>query len=225
MSDVIQLTAEPRERTGKEAARALRKTKMVPAIVYGGKEEPVKIALVEREIKRELEMNPRFFSSVVSINLGRKKIQVIPREAQTHPVKGHPLHLDFLRAAKGSTVTVEVPVHFLNEEKCPGLRRGGVLNIVRREIELVCPVEAIPDQIDVDLAGIEIGDSVHISAVTLPANVTPTITDRDFTICAVVGRGPAADEEEGEAGEAEAPREERAAEVEAEAETEAETED
>jgi len=206
MSDVVQLTAEPRERTGKEAARALRKTHMVPAIVYGGKEEPLKIALVEREIKRELEMNPRFFSSVVALNLNGQTIQVVPREAQTHPVKGLPLHVDFLRAAKGSTVTVEVPVHFLNEETCPGIRRGGVLNIVRREIELVCPVEAIPEQIDVDLAEVDIGDSVHISAVTLPANVTPTITDRDFTICAVVGRGPAAEEagEAGEAGETEA---------------------
>lgn len=203
MSDAVQLTAEKRERTGKEAARALRKTAKVPAIVYGGKEEPMKISLVAREIKRELEMNPRFFSSVVALKLGGKTIQVVPREAQTHPVKGDPLHVDFLRAAKGSTVTVEVQVHFLNEEKCPGIRRGGVLNIVRREIELVCPVEAIPEQIDVDLATIEIGDSVHISAITLPPNVTPTITDRDFTICAVVGRGPSGEEEEegGEEGE------------------------
>lgn len=200
MSDAIQLTAETRDRTGKEAARALRKQQKVPAIVYGGKEEPQKIALVEREIKRELEMNPRFFSSIVVLNLGGQTIQVVPREAQLHPVKGHPLHVDFLRAAKGSTVTVEVPVHFLNEERCPGIRRGGVLNIVRREIELVCPVEAIPERIDVDLLTVEIGDSVHISAVTLPPNVTPTITDRDFTICAVVGRGPAGGED-GEAGE------------------------
>jgi len=207
MSEAIPLTAEKRERTGKEAARALRKTAMVPAIVYGGKEEPMKIALVEREIKRELEMNPRFFSSVVALKIGGKTIQVVPREAQTHPVKGHPLHVDFLRAAKGSTVTVEVPVHFLNEERCPGIRRGGVLNIVRREIELVCPVEAIPAQIDVDLANVEIGDSVHISAITLPANVTPTITDRDFTICAVVGRGPSGGEEEDEATEAAEPEE------------------
>lgn len=203
MSEPIQLTAEPRERTGKEAARALRKLHLVPAIVYGGKEQPQKIALVEREIKRELEMNPRFFSSVVALNIDGKTIQVVPREAQLHPVKGHPLHVDFLRAAKGSTVTVEVPVHFLNEERCPGIRRGGVLNIVRREIELVCPVEAIPERIDVDLATVDIGDSVHISAVTLPANVTPTITDRDFTICAIVGRGPAGEEEgaEGAGGE------------------------
>jgi large subunit ribosomal protein L25 len=206
MSEVVQLTAEPRERTGKEAARALRKTKMVPAIVYGGKDEPMKIALVEREIKRELEMNARFFSSVVALNLNGKSIQVVPREAQTHPVNGLPLHVDFLRAAKGSTVTVEVPVHFLNEETCPGLRRGGVLNIVRREVELLCPVEAIPENIEVDLAKVEIGDSVHISAVDLPSNVTPTITDRDFTICAIVGRGPAAEEtgEEGEEAEGEA---------------------
>ncbi len=195
MSDAVQLTAEKRERTGKEAARALRKTAKVPAIVYGGKEEPMKISLVAREIKRELEMNPRFFSSVVALKLGGKTIQVVPREAQTHPVKGDPLHVDFLRAAKGSTITVEVPVQFLNEDKCPGIKRGGVLNIVRREIELVCPVEAIPEQIEVDLGAIEIGDSVHISAVTLPDNVTPTITDRDFTICAVVGRGPSGGEE------------------------------
>lgn len=201
MSDTINLTAEPRERNGKEAARALRKLGKVPAIVYGGHEEPLKVALVLREISRELEMNPRFFSSVVALNLNGRMIQVVPREAQLHPVKGHPLHVDFLRAAKGSTVTVEVPVHFLNEEICPGIKRGGVLNIVRREIELVCPVEAIPERIDVDLAKVEIGDSVHISAVTLPANVTPTITDRDFTICAVVGRGPSGGDE-AEDGEA-----------------------
>ncbi len=204
MSDVIQLTAERRERTGKEAARALRKQHKVPAIVYGGQDEPWKIALVEREIKRELEMNPRFFSSVVALNLGGATLQVIPREAQVHPVKGHPLHVDFLRAAKGSTVTVEVPVHFLNEERCPGIKRGGVLNIVRREIELVCPVEAIPEQIDVDLGTVDIGESVHISAITLPANVTPTITDRDFTICAVVGRGPSGGEDAGEGGDGDA---------------------
>lgn len=203
MSETINLTAEPRERHGKEAARALRKQGRVPAIVYGGNEAPVKVALVQREIQRELEMNPRFFSSVVALNLDGKMLQVVPREAQLHPVKGHPLHVDFLRAAKGSTVTVEVPVHFLHEDTCPGIKRGGVLNIVRREIELVCPVESIPDRIDVDLSKVEIGDSVHISAVTLPANVTPTITDRDFTICAVVGRGPAGGaEEEGEGGEA-----------------------
>jgi len=201
MSETINLTALPRERTGKGGARALRRDGKVPAIVYGGKEEPLKIALVEREIKRQLEMNPRFFSSVVALQMGGKQIQVVPREAQTHPVKGQPIHVDFLRVAKGSTVTVEVPVHFLNEERCPGIKRGGVLNIVRREIELVCPVEAIPEQIDVDLAHVEIGDSVHISAVTLPPNVTPTITDRDFTICAVVGRGPMAEEGEGEGEE------------------------
>ncbi len=208
MSETIQLTAEPRERTGKEGARALRKSGMVPAIVYGGKEPPEKVALLEREIGRQLALNPRFFSSVIELKLGKKVIQVIPREAQLHPVKEHPLHIDFLRAAKGSTVTVEVPVHFLNEERCPGIRRGGVLNIVRREIELICPVEAIPERIDVDLAALEIGDAVHISKVSLPANVTPTI-DRDFTICAIVGRGPAAEEEEaGEGEEAAAGKEE-----------------
>lgn len=201
MSETVNLTAEPRERTGKGGARALRREGKVPAIVYGGQEQPLKIALMEREIKRQLEMNPRFFSSVVALQMNGQTLQVVPREAQTHPVKGQPIHVDFLRVAKGSTITVEVPVHFLNEERCPGLRRGGVLNIVRREIELICPVEAIPDRIDVDLANIDIGDSVHISAVTLPANVTPTITDRDFTICAIVGRGPTPEEEEEAEGE------------------------
>ena len=202
MSDSVVLSAEPRERTGKGGARALRRAGQLPAIVYGGKNAPVKVALSRREVKRELDMNPRFFSSVVELKLGSKKVRVVPREAQLHPVNDMPLHLDFIRVAKGATITVEVPVTFLNEDTCVGLKRGGVLNIVRREIELVCPVENIPEELIVDLAEVDIGDSVHISQVELPDDVTPTITDRDFTICALVGRGPSGgedeDEEEGE---------------------------
>ncbi|MCB2053067.1 MAG: 50S ribosomal protein L25/general stress protein Ctc [Geminicoccaceae bacterium] len=204
MTETLTLQCEKREGSGKGPARAMRRDGWIPAIVYGGSEPPLKVALFQRQIKRELEMNPRFFSSIVELDIKGGKERVLPREAQLHPVSDMPLHLDFIRVAQGATVTVEVPVHFLNEETCPGLKRGGVLNIVRREIELVCPIENIPGQIEVDLAGIEIGDSVHISQVSLPADVTPTITDRDFTICAVVGRGPQEEEEtEDEAAEVE----------------------
>ncbi|MEZ5823424.1 MAG: 50S ribosomal protein L25/general stress protein Ctc [Geminicoccaceae bacterium] len=202
MSDTVSLMYDDRERTGKGGARALRREGWLPAIVYGGKGEPQKIAVSAREVKRELDMNPRFFSSVIELHKdGKKKIRVVPREAQLHPVSDFPLHLDFIRAAKGATITVEIPVNFLNEDTCPGIKRGGVLNIVRREIELVCPIDHIPEQLEVDLANCDIGDSVHISQVTLPGDVTPTITDRDFTICTIVGRGPAADEAEGEGGD------------------------
>ncbi|MCB1971806.1 MAG: 50S ribosomal protein L25/general stress protein Ctc [Geminicoccaceae bacterium] len=204
MSDTVSLIYVPRERTGKGGARALRREGWLPAIVYGGKGEPAKIAVSDREIRRQLDMNPRFFSSVVELHDdGKNKIRVVPREAQLHPVSDFPLHVDFMRAAKGATITLEIPVHFLNEETCPGIKRGGVLNIVRREIELVCPIDHIPEAIEVDLATCEIGDSVHISHITLPADVTPTITDRDFTICTVVGRGPSGGEEGDEAEEEE----------------------
>lgn len=199
MSETITLTAEPRERSGKGPARSLRRTGKIPAIVYGGKSEPMKIALISREVDRELRNNPRFFSSVCEIEIGGEKHRAVPREAQLHPVNDLPLHMDLIRVSRGSTITVEVPVHFLNEERCAGLKRGGTLNIVRHEIELTCPVENIPPRIDVDLARFDIGDSVHISHVTLPSDVQLTITDRDFTICSIVGRGPAGGaEEEGE---------------------------
>ena len=200
MSDTVVLQCETRERTGKGGARALRREGWIPAIMYGGGEEPMKLALFQRQIKRELDRNPRFFSSIVELKVGRKKLRGVVRECQLHPVSDMPLHVDLIRATKGATMQVEVPVTFLNEEDCPGIRRGGVLNIVRREIEMICPMENIPESIEVDLANVEIGDSVHISAVTLPDNIELTITDRDFTICTVVGRGPLGDEaEEGEA--------------------------
>ncbi|MCB1835885.1 MAG: 50S ribosomal protein L25/general stress protein Ctc [Geminicoccaceae bacterium] len=205
MSDIVSLIYDDRDRTGKGGARALRREGWLPAIIYGGKGEPKKVAVSAREVKRELEMNPRFFSSIVELHKdGKNKLRVLPREAQLHPVNDLPLHVDFIRVAKGATITVEIPVHFLNEDTCPGIKRGGVLNIVRREIELVCPIEHIPEGIEVDLGKCDIGDSIHISHVTLPDDVTPTITDRDFTICTVVGRGPAGDEDEDGEGAEEA---------------------
>jgi large subunit ribosomal protein L25 len=178
--------AERREKTGKGPARQIRREAKVPAIVYGGKAEPVLIALPFKELKRELGTNPRFFSTVFELDFGGERLKVLPREAQLHPVSDDPLHLDFLRAETGAVITVEVPVRFVHEDQSPGMKRGGVLNIVRRTLELACPADAIPGEIVIDLAGREIGDTIHISQVTLPAGVKPTITDRDFTICSIV---------------------------------------
>jgi large subunit ribosomal protein L25 len=178
--------AERREKAGKGPARALRREHKIPAIVYGGQGEPMRIAMPLKEIKRELNSNPRFFSTVLELDFGGETLKVLPREAQLHPVSDDPLHIDFLRAEGGAMMTVEVPVRFVHEDQSPGLKRGGVLNIVRRTLELLCPADAIPGEIVVDLAGREIGDSVHISQIALPQGVKPTITDRDFTICSVV---------------------------------------
>ena len=139
-----------------------------------------------KEISLALTKNPRFFSTVFELDFGDEKLRVLPREAQLHPVTDLPLHVDFLRAEQGALIHVNVPVRFVHEEQSPGLKRGGVLNVVRRTLDLVCPADAIPGEIVVDLAGREIGDSIHISHVVLPEGVKATITERDFTICSIV---------------------------------------
>jgi large subunit ribosomal protein L25 len=184
MTTVFQ--AERREKTGKGPARQLRRENKIPAIVYGGHKEPQRIAMPIKEIRLELSKNPRFFSTVFELDFGDERLKVLPREAQLHPVTDEPLHVDFLRAEQGALIHVDVPVRFVHEDQSPGIKRGGVLNVVRRTLELICPADAIPGEIVVDLAGREIGDSVHISHVTLPQGVRPTITDRDFTICSIV---------------------------------------
>ena len=185
MSETVQLTAYPRERSGTGGARAVRREGNVPAIVYGGGDGPLKIALVAREIKRELTMNPHFFNAICELKLDGGTLRTLPREAQLHPVSDEALHLDFIRVVKGTTVSVAVPVVFANEDDCKGLRRGGVLNVVRYEVEVTCEPDSIPTQIEVDLSGYDIGDSIHISAVKLPGGVQPTITDRDFTVATI----------------------------------------
>ena len=184
MTTIFQ--AERREKTGKGPARQLRRENKIPAIVYGGAREPQRIAMPIKEISLALTKNPRFFSTVFELDFGDEKLRVLPREAQLHPVTDLPLHVDFLRAEQGALIHVDVPVRFVHEEQSPGLKRGGVLNIVRRSLELVCPADAIPGEIVIDLAGREIGDSIHISHVTLPEGVKSAITDRDFTICSIV---------------------------------------
>jgi large subunit ribosomal protein L25 len=184
MSDITTLVALPRDRAGKGVARATRREGRVPAVIYGGKEPPVLVALEQKDLARRAH-SPTFFTHLIELDVAGKKHRVIPRDVQFHPLKDHPIHVDFLRVATGATIEVAVPVEFINQEASPGLKRGGALNIVRHEVELVCPVEAIPDHITVDMTGFEVGDSVHISHVKLPAGVTPTIHDRDFTIATV----------------------------------------
>ena len=185
MAETITFAAERRETAGTGPARALRRAGKIPAIVYGGHEKPLQVALTFKEVKRQVTTNARFFSSVVELDLDGEKVRVLPREAQLHPVTDDPLHVDFMRAEAGALVTVGVPVRFINEQQAPGLKRGGVLNIVRREVELLCPADRIPAEIVADLSGLDINESLHISAVQLPEGVRPTITDRDFTIASI----------------------------------------
>ncbi|MCJ2177445.1 50S ribosomal protein L25/general stress protein Ctc [Novosphingobium album (ex Hu et al. 2023)] len=184
MSDQLTLPAETRERAGKGASRALRREGRVPAVVYGANEEPLAIHVGEKELTRQL-MTGHFFNSIVEVEVGGKKVRTLPKDVAFHPVSDRPLHVDFLRLAKGATVHVNVPVAFANEELSPGLKRGGVLNIVRHELELVCPADKIPDDVVIDVTGFDVGESIHFSHVKLPAGVDSAITDRDFTIATI----------------------------------------
>lgn len=184
MPEMISLSAEPRLRAGKGAARATRRAGRVPAIVYGDSREPMMISLEPRELGRVLA-RPGFFNHLVEISVDGATHRTLPREVQYHPVTDAPLHIDFQRVGAGSQVTVAVPVVFINQEQSPGLRRGGILNVVRHEIEMVCSVDSIPERIVADLTGLEIGDTLHISAVELPAQARPVIQERDFTIASI----------------------------------------
>jgi large subunit ribosomal protein L25 len=185
MSEQLTLSAEMRERAGKGASRALRNERRVPAVVYGEKQEPISIHLEEKALVKILNTG-HFMNSVVMIDVGGSQTRTLPRDVQFHPVTDRPLHVDFLRIAEHATVTVNVPIHFVNEEASPGLKRGGVLNAVRHDLELVCDAAEMPDEVVVDLAGLDIGDSLHINQVTLPPGTTSAITDRDFTIATIV---------------------------------------
>ncbi len=185
MSDALTLPAESRDRAGKGASRALRREGRVPAVVYGGKEDPLSIHVEEKELRRQLGTG-HFFNSIVMVEIGGNKVRTLPKDVAFHPVTDRPLHADFLRLAKDAKIDVNVPVVFVNEEASPGLKRGGVLNMVRHELELICDADRIPDQISIDATGLEIGDSVHISAVTLPEGSESAISDRDFTIATIV---------------------------------------
>lgn len=185
MSDQLTLSAETRDRAGKGASRELRRQNRVPAVIYGNKQEPELIHVEEKALIKLL-MTGHFSNSVVEIELGGKKQITIPKDVAFHPVSDRPTHVDFLRIVKGAKVDIEVPVAFINEDASPGLKRGGVLNIVRHELELICDNDKIPDDIQIDVAGFDIGDSIHISHVKLPKGSESKITDRDFTIATIV---------------------------------------
>jgi large subunit ribosomal protein L25 len=185
MSETLTLPAEARERAGKGASRALRREGRTPAVIYGGKEEPTMIHVEQKELVRQLGTG-HFMNSIVLIEIGGKTVRTLPKDVAFHPVTDRPTHVDFLRLSGDSKVEVSVPVVFVNEDASPGLKKGGVLNIVRHELELLCPNADIPDEIQIDVTGREIGDSIHISSVTLPKGVTSVITDRDFTIATVI---------------------------------------
>ncbi|MEX2200391.1 MAG: 50S ribosomal protein L25/general stress protein Ctc [Dongiaceae bacterium] len=184
MTEVQMLKVEPRERAGKGAARAVRRAGSVPAVVYGLKQPPVLVSVEPRELTRQLNKSG-FFATLIDLEIGGKKERVIPRDVQFDPVNDRPIHADFMRVGKDTKLYVNVPVHFFNHEAAPGIKRGGVLNVVRHQIELICSPENIPQSIEIDLTDLEIGDGVHISIVKLPEGVRPAIADRDFTIATI----------------------------------------
>ncbi len=205
MSDIISFTAEKRERAGKGVARALRREGLVPAVIYGDNKDPEGISLSRKDFTK-LYNTGRLMSTLLDIEVDGKKTRVLTRDLQLHPVRDDIMHADFLRLSKGTKIAVEVQVVFLNEDTCPGLKTGGVLNVVRYSVELNCPADSIPDSIEVDLAEVNMGDSVHISDITLPDGVVPVISDRDFTIAtiAVPAGGASGDSEsDGEEGDEE----------------------
>ncbi len=184
MSEQLTLSAETRERAGKGASRAMRREGRVPAVIYGEKKEPLTIHVEEKALMKMLNTG-HFMNSVIMIDVAGKANRTLPKDVQFHPVNDRPLHVDFLRIGEHSQVKVNVPVRFINEEDSPGIKKGGVINTVRHELELVCDAASIPDDIVIDLTGLEIGDSVHISALTLPKGSVSAIDDRDFTIATI----------------------------------------
>jgi large subunit ribosomal protein L25 len=184
MPEITTLSAEARARAGKGAARAVRRTGRVPGIIYGDNKEPVLISLEPREFSRAAARRG-FFATLVDITVDGTVHRTLPRDVQRHPATDAPLHVDFMRVGGHTRVTVTVPVVFTNPEMSPGIRRGGILNIVRHGIELSCPVDNIPDQLQVELNGLDIGDTIHISRVIIPEGCRPTIADRDFTIASI----------------------------------------
>lgn len=185
MSDALNLSAMQRDRAGKGASRALRREGRIPAVIYGDNQHPLPIHVSEKDLVKLLNTG-HFMNSLISLDIDGKTSSTLPKDVALHPVTDRPLHVDFLRLGKGAKVDVEVPVVFVNQEASPGLKRGGVLNVVRHELALVCEMAKIPDEIEIDVTGLEVGDSIHISNVTLPEGSVSAITDRDFTIATVV---------------------------------------
>jgi len=208
MAKNIELNVELRERVGKGGAREARRNGLVPAVLYGGGEDPVAITLKNNELLKAFNTGKFRGNTVTIVHKGEKQL-VIPQDIQFHPVSDKALHVDLYRVTADQIVSVEVQVNFVGEEDCPGMKKGGTLNVVRYTVELNVAASAIPESLEADISALEIGDNVKISDITLPGGATPTITDRDFTIATIAGRTAEVVEEttdvEGEEGaEAEA---------------------
>ena len=215
----INLNISFRDKTGKTDTKKLRNMGEVPAVVYGDKKDPAFISLKYLQIIKEIEKTG-FFSTVFNLKLDKKDVKVLPREIQTDPINDKPIHIDFLRVTKDSKINISVPILFINEEESPGLKGGGVINTVRREVDLICKINNIPEKLEADLKDLEVGSVIHMSDIKLPEGVTPVISDRDFTIATIAAPTIMAvedekpDEEaewegegEGEAAEGEKPKE------------------
>jgi large subunit ribosomal protein L25 len=185
MSEQLTLPAEARQRAGKGASRALRREGRVPAVIYGEKKEALSVHVEEKLLAKMLSTG-HFMNSVVMVEVGGKPNRTLPKDVQFHPVSSRPIHVDFVRIGEHAQVHVNVPVRFVDDEEAPGIKRGGVLNVVRHELELICDASKIPGEIVISLAGLEIGDAVHISQVNLPEGSKSVIDDRDFTVATVV---------------------------------------
>ena len=197
MSDQLTLPAELRERAGKGASRALRREGRVPAVIYGDKKDPISVHVEEKLLAKMLSTG-HFMNTVVMVDADGATHRTLPKDVQFHPVSSRPIHVDFLRIGKNSQVQVNVPVRFTDDEEAPGIKRGGVLNVVRHELELMCDAARIPDEIVISLKGLDIGDAVHISSVALPEGSKSVIDDRDFTIATVVAPSAMKSEESDE---------------------------
>jgi len=213
----INLDIISRDKTGKSNCKQLRNMGKVPAVIYGDKKEPAYIAIDYPKIIKELSKTG-FFSTVFSLKLNKKAIKVLPREIQTDPLNDKPVHIDFLRVNDESKINISVPIIFINEDKSPGLKSGGVLNTVRREVDLICKINNIPEKLEADLANLEVGSVIHMSDIKLQEDVIPQISDRDFTIATIAAPTVMPVEEEkpeteGEEGEGEGEEGEETAEA------------
>jgi large subunit ribosomal protein L25 len=204
MPEIISLSAEPRTSAGKGAARATRRAGRVPGIIYGDGKDPTPISLEPRELARVVG-RAGFFATIVDVSVDGAVHRTLAREVQVHPVSDVALHVDFMRVAAGARVNVSVPVSFTNQERSPGLRRGGILNVIRHSIDITCEVDNIPDRLVIDLDGLEIGDSVHIDAVTLPEGVRSALALRDSTIASIAASSAVREEALAAAATAAAP--------------------
>ena len=209
MAKIQELKAEARSGKGKGPAFQARQKGQIPGVIYGGKGNPENVAVDGRTLERHIEAG-HFLTTLFMLDVAGAKTRVIPREVQLDPVTDRPVHVDFMRLAEGATVRIEIPVHFNGQDVSPGLKKGGVLNIVRHSIALICPADSIPNTIEVDVAKLDINESIHINSLSLPQGVKPVIRGRDFTVCSIVAPTSVIEEQRAAAAAAAAPAAEAA---------------